>query len=277
MKTLAYYNGNIGPADELTVPVLDRALCFGDGCYEATLVVNGKAIDIEDHLDRFFNSMRMMKIDFDKSREELRAILEDMIKRFNVPSSILYWQCSRGTAPRSHAFPTGCTPNLMITIGEKGMPETKSPAALVTTEDIRYMYCNIKTLNLFPNVMASQKAKEAGAFETVFIRPDGFVTEGSHTNVFILKNGILKTHEDGCLVLPGITKKHVLIEARKLGVPVEEKAFTKEELFDADEVFVTSSTSFLKRASSIDGIPCHMSDEALFNKLNDAYTAHALE
>lgn len=279
MSGIAYYNGVFGAPEEMTVSLLDRAVCFGDGCYEAALVIGGKALDMKDHLDRFENSLRLMQIQPKETREEMEAILQECIDRLGEPYAMVYWQISRGTAPRNHAFPPAGTPsNLMVTVTPKpGMPKIHEAKPMITVEDTRYMHCNIKTLNLFPNVMANEKAHAAGAFEAIFIRPDGFVTEGSHTNIMILKDGKLITHEDGKLILPGVTKKELLVVARGLGIPVEERAFTKEELMDADEVFATSSTTFTKRCCSIDGIPCAMRDEALYNKLADAFYQRAIE
>lgn len=271
-KEIAYYNGKIGPAAELTVPLLDRAMFFGDGCYDAALNLKGMPIDFEYHLDRFYNSCRLMEIPFAIPREELKTILLDLIAKVDSEVSMLYWQTSRGTAPRTHCFPpAGTEPNLLVTVNEKKFPDLYSTAPVITTEDTRYMHCNIKTINLFPNVMANQKAHACGAFETIFIRPDGHVTEGSHTNVSIIKDGVLKTHEDGNLVLPGISKKHMLATARKLGIAVEEKAFTRDELMNADEVIVTSSTILMKRADSVDGVPVAMKAGDIYKAIADEY------
>ena len=276
MGRIAYYNGQFGKAEELTVPFLDRALFFGDGCYDAAFVMHGKPLDLEFHLDRFFNSLRLMRMEFDKSREELKTILLDAIARSEEEYALLYWQSSRGVAPRGHAFPNPpVKPTLLITVNPKSMPDCVTPAPMITVEDTRHHHCNIKTLNLFANVMANQAAVEAGAFEAIMIRPDGFVTEGSHCNAHILQNGKIISHDDGNLILPGITKKSLFLVAEEIGVPVEQRPFTREELFAADEVFVTGSSTFLKRASHLDGQPCRMADEATFRALAEAYIARA--
>ena len=278
MTSIGYYNGKIGAPEELTVPLLDRALFFGDGCYDAAYVVNGKPVDLDDHIARFFNSMRMMKIAPDFSAETLKELLLDLNSRIEAPAAMIYWQASRGTAPRTHFFPPeGTKPNLLVTVSAKKLPDVYTPVGMITTEDRRHHFCNIKTLNLFGNVMANQAAHEVGAYETIFIRPDGFVTEGSHTNIMILKDGKLITHEDGELILPGITKKHVIRLAKELGIPVVARSFTKEELFTADEIFATGSSTFTKRACSVDGIPCGMKDTETYTRLADAYMAHCLQ
>lgn len=278
MANLAYYNGEYGPADELKISLLDRANFFGDGCYDAAFVIGGKVLDLDLHIERFFNSMRMLQITPPVSREELEQILLEFIERSQTPDGLLYWQCSRGSAPRSHCFPPeGTKANLLVTIGPKGMPDMFTPRPMITVEDKRYFYCNIKTLNLLPNVLANEAARAAGAAEAIFVRPDGTVTEGSHTNVHILKNGVLKTHPDGEYILPGISKKVLLSVARELGVPVEEVPFSKQELMAADEVFVTGSSTFMQRAASIDGTALPLADGTTYTLLARAYEKRALE
>lgn len=277
MKKIGYYNGEFGLVEEMKIPLQDRAVFFGDGVYDAAFVIGGEPLDMDAHIDRFFNSMRMLQIAPPVSKEELESILRELIVRAEASGALLYWQCSRGTAPRSHCFPAGdVKANLLATISEKGLPDILKAQPMITVEDKRYLYCNIKTLNLIPNVLANQAAHEAGAFEAIFVRPDGRVTEGSHTNVCILRDGILQTHPDGEYILPGISKKMLLMVARELGVPVKEEPFTKDEMFAADEVFVTGSSTFLRRAESIDGVKLPMADEALYTRLALAYEARAL-
>lgn len=278
MGNIAYYNGTFGQAEELTVPFLDRAIFFGDGCYDAAFVMNGKPLDFDWHLDRFFNSCRLMRIDFPHTRDELSAILLEAVARSGADTALLYWQTSRGVAARNHCFPgPDVKPTLLITVNEKTMPDVYTPVPMITVTDTRHHHCNIKTLNLFPNVMANQAAHEAGAYEAIFIRPDGRVTEGSHCNAHILKNGEIITHPDGDWILPGITKKALFEVAETVGVAVQQRSFTAEELFAADEVFVTGSSTFIKRASSLDGKPCAMADEATYKKLADEFMRRANE
>lgn len=277
MDSIGYYNGQVGRPEELRVPMLDRAMFFGDGCYEAAFVINGRALDLDDHIERFRNSMRFLRIEPDFTDEELADTLYACIARVDCAYAMAYWQISRATAPRGHCFPpAGTGPNLLITVDKKGFPDVLTPAAFITLEDTRYFHCNIKTLNLIPNVLANQAAKEAGAMEAIFVRPDGTVTEGSHTNVHILKDGVLRTHEDGSLILPGIAKKQMLACARALGIPVAEKAFTREEMQGADELFITGSATFLKRADKLDGRPVGGKDTALYERLAKAYSDRAL-
>ena len=141
---------------------------------------------------------------------------------------------------------------------------------LTATEDIRFLHCNIKTLNLLPNVMAAQKAEEAGCDECIFHRGD-IVTECAHSNVSILKDGVFITHPTDHYILPGISRMHLIQECKRLGIPVDETPFTMKELYEADEIIVSSSTKLIVRACELEGKPVGGKAPELFKKLQDAY------
>lgn len=271
MPAIGCYNGVIGNPDEMTVPMNDRAVYFGDGCYEACFTMGMRPFALEAHLDRFYRSLRALSIPFAMDRNALKEQIAACLAAANEPCSALYWQVSRATAPRTHAFPEGeAKPNLLITVTPKRVPTGFPPLKIITTEDIRYAMCNVKTLNLIPNVLANERAKESDADEAVFVR-DGFVTEGSHTNVHILKDGALLTHPTDERILPGVTRAILLRIAETLGVPVQERAFTKEELLSADEVLITSSMLGIRRAVSADGTPVGGKAEPLYQTILSAY------
>ncbi len=271
MPAIGWYNGTLGALDEMTVPVNDRAVYFGDGCYEACLAVGSRPFALEAHLNRFYRSLSALSIPFETDRDAFAALIESCVAAAGEDCAVLYWQVSRGTAPRTHAFPTnGAKPNLLITVTPKRkMPQTRT-IKLITAEDIRYAMCNIKTLNLIPNILANERAKESGADEAVFIR-EGFVTEGSHTNIHILKDGAFYTHPADNRILPGVTRGILLSLCREMGIPVYEQAFSKDALMHADEVLITSSTLGVCRAESIDGIVAGFKDPETFEKLVEAY------
>ena len=271
MKRVAYYNGEIAPVEELKVPVLDRAYYFGDGVYDATSVANGQPFALDDHLDRFYNSCRLLEIPFTMPREELTAELMKVIKEFEEPHGLLYWQASRGTAYRGHKYPEGdVKPNLMIMLNPINPAPMEKKVKLITVDDTRYFHCNIKTLNLIPNVMAAQKAESQGCDEAVFHRGDR-VTECAHSNVSIIKDGVLQTAPCDNLILPGITRKHMLTLAKELGIPVVEEPFTLDEMFAADEVIVSRSGALCHAAEEIDGKPVGGKAPEILQKLYDAY------
>ena len=144
------------------------------------------------------------------------------------------------------------------------------PLRLITVEDTRFFHCNIKTLNLIPSVLASEKAKQAGCQEAVFYRPGGRVTECAHSNIHIIKDGILRTAPADNLILPGVARAHLIRMCKKLEIPVNETAFTLTDLFDADEVLVSSSSNFCLHADTIDGKPVGGKAPELLERLRKA-------
>lgn len=271
MKYVGYYNGEIGPLEEMKIPMLDRAVYFGDGCYDATTFANNNIFAADDHLDRFYNSCKLLEIPFEMSREELRAELQKCIDANEIDHGMLYWQCSRGTTYRGHQFPPASVkPNLMIfTVPCDLIPFDKT-FRLISMEDTRFLHCNIKTLNLIPNCMAMQQAVEAGCDEVVFHRGDR-VTEGAHSGLAILKDGVFCTPPADNLILPSITRKHFLTLCDKLGVPTRIAPFTVDELKNADEVMILSTGTHCVGACELDGKPLGGKDPALLDKLQKAY------
>lgn len=271
MSAVAWYNGTLGSPETMTVPLLDRAVFFGDGCYEACPARGTRPFALNAHFDRFYRSLTALSIPFCMDRDALKAILTACLAAANEPYAALYWQVSRATAPRVHAFPENdAKPNLLVTVTPAEPVPVERTMRLMTAEDVRYAMCDVKTLNLIPNVLACERAKNAGADEAVLIR-DGFVTEGSHTNVLVLKDGTLFTHPTDNRILAGVTRAILLDLCRKNGVPVAERAFSADALFEADEVLVTSSTLGVRRVSEIDRKPVGGKAEQLFFMLRDAY------
>jgi D-alanine transaminase len=271
MKTLAYYNGVIDTIEDMRVPMNDRACWFGDCVYDATASANHVIFALDEHIERFFNSASLVRIALTHTKTELADLLSSLVKRVEGVSHFVYWQATRGTAPRAHTFPD--TPsNLWVTIRPLVMPDLTKPRKLITVEDTRFLHCNIKTLNLLPNVLASELAKEAGCDEAVFHRGER-VTECAHSNVHILKNGVFRTAPTDNLILPGIARTHLIICCRALGIGVEENPFTVKEMMDADEVIVSSSSVFCSFASHIDGHAVGGKAPELLCKMRDYLTA----
>ena len=270
MKTLGYYNGKYGELDEMTVPMNDRVCWFGDGVYDAGLCRNYKIFAIDEHIDRFFNSAGLIKIQMPVTKQELKDLLNEMVRKMDTGNLFVYYQVTRGAGRRKHIFTEG-SGNLWITLTPAELGDGSKPIQLITTEDTRFFHCNIKTLNLIPTVMAAQKAQEAGCQESVFYRPGGRVTECAHSNISILKDGVLRTAPTDELILPGITRKHLLALAREHGIPTLEEPFSMVELMNADEAIVTSSSALCMRVESIDHIPVGGKDPQRIKLLQDAY------
>lgn len=268
MKRLGYYNGNYGPLEEMTVPMNDRVSWFGDGVYDAGPCRNYHIFALDEHVDRFFRSAAALQIVMPVTKDELKNLLNELVRKMDTSNLFVYYQVTRGTGIRKHAFTEGAG-NLWVTLTPAEISDGHTPIQLVTTEDTRFLHCNIKTLNLIPSVMASQKAAEAGCAEAVFYRPGGRVTECAHSNVHILKNGTLYTAPTDNLILPGIARAHLLRACAALDIPFREEAFYLDDLMNADEVIVTSSSNLCLRADMIDGKPVGGGDSTLYNRLRE--------
>ena len=272
MKMIGYYNGVLGYLQEMQIPMQDRALYFGDGVYDFTPAYNGKLFAIEDHLDRFFHSMEMLSISPYCDRETLKKELERCVAATESTEPMaVYWQTSRGNCRRNHIFPPEGTPTtLLITVTPLKPLDPNVSLKLASFEDKRFQYCNIKTLNLIPNVLAAQYAEEQGCQEAVFHRGK-FVTECAHSSLVLLKDGVLMAPPLDDRILPSITRKHITEICKTLDVPVEERKITMDELYEADELIVLSSSKLIARANVLDGKPVGMSDSMLFTMIRDAY------
>ncbi len=275
MENLGYYNGEYGLLEEMKVPMLDRVCYFGDGVYDATYSRNHVIFALDEHIDRFYNSAGLLKIKIPYTKAELKEILIDMVKKVDSGEQFVYWQITRGTGIRNHAFPD--TPaNLWIMLKPLQIKDMSNKLKLITLEDTRFLHCNIKTLNLLPSVIAAQKTEEAGCQEAVFHRGDR-VTECAHSNVSIIKDGVFRTAPTDNLILPGIARAHIIKKCKLFNIPVDETAFTLKDLMEADEVIVTSSGQFCMTASEIDGKPVGGKAPELVKKLQDALLNEFLE
>lgn len=259
MKALGYYNGEYGPLDEMKVPMTDRAVYYGDGIYEATPARNGIVYALDAHVARMFRSMALLRIPAPMAQEDVKKELTKMLGHLDDEELLVYWQVSRGTGRRAHPFPDS-KPNFMMMITPFTPPDLSVPVKCITEEDTRFLHCNIKTINLIPSIMAMQKAKEAGCYEAILHRA-GRVTECSKSNVHILKNGTLVTAPADNLILSGIARMHLFEACEKLGIPVVERPYTVSELMEADEIFTSGSSSFLRRVVEVDGKMVGSKDE----------------
>ena len=204
MKRVGYFNGEIGDLDTMRIPLCDRSVFFGDAVYDAVLVLNKKAFTLDMHLDRLYNSIRLTEIPFAVPRHELEREIGRLLEEGEDGTCMLYIQVTRGNAPRKHEYPANAAPNLIMSVTPVTLPPKDKKASLLSMEDLRFDYCNIKTTNLLPNVFAAQKATSAGATEALMHRGDR-LTEAAHSSILIIKNGtVIMPPLDEC-ILPGIT------------------------------------------------------------------------
>ncbi|QCJ44464.1 D-amino-acid transaminase [Bacillus sp. S3] len=239
--SLAYFNGKFVEPNESVVPIDERGHQFGDGVYEVIRIYDGKPFMMDEHLDRLYKSADAIKLRIDPNREAFKNSMLELTQRSGLTNLDLYVQVTRGMAPRNHLFPEcpvsvsmTAKPFRIIPVGEQG-------ASVILHPDERWANCYIKSLNLLPNILAKQVAYEKGYLEAILVR-DGKVTEGTSSNVYIVKNSSVITTPLSKHILSGITRMAVKNLAEHLKIPFVEKQFTPDEMIQADEVFITSTT-----------------------------------
>jgi D-alanine transaminase len=249
-----YLNGEFVPHGQAVVSVEDRGFNFADGIYEVVRVVGGRPFRLEDHLDRFEGGARALEIGLSLSREEIGAAIENAIAANEVAEGTVYVQLTRGAAPRSHPFPEGVKPTLVMlsrASGKRSEENWEKGVAVLTAPDLRWGYCEVKTIGLLPNLLALQRAKTGECFEAILVR-DGIVTEGSHTSAFCVRDGTVLTHPIDN-ILPSITRKNLIAALGREGIEVRETGVPLDEFRSADEVFLTGTTVEVMPIVKIDG------------------------
>ena len=258
MARLAYVNGQYVPHSDAAVHVEDRGYQFGDGVYEVVSVVKRRPIDLEGHLDRLARSLSELRIDWPVSRQVLSILMRQLLVRNRVADGLIYLQITRGVAPRDHKFPKDVKPSLVMTtkkVVHENSPRFANGAKVVTIPDIRWVRCDIKSTSLLPNCLGKQTAAEAGAYEAWQVNDDGYITEGTSSNAWIVsENGELITRAPTSEILNGITRLTILEIAKERGFAFAERAFSVDEAKSAREAFTTSATSFVTPVVQIDDI-----------------------
>jgi D-alanine transaminase len=255
MSHIAYVNGQYLPHSEARVHIEDRGYQFADGIYEYMVFFNRKLVDEELHLDRLERSLRELAIAMPMPRAALSIVIHELMARNAREDGGLYLQVTRGAVKRDHPFPANIKPALTMTIWGSKAPKQKEieeGAKAITAPDERWARCDIKSIALLPNVLAKQKASAAGVREA-FLFEGEMMTEGSVSNTFIVKNGVIITHPADHAVLPGVTRNVALRLARECQIKVEERPFSVAETFAADEVFLTSTSANVMPVTELDG------------------------
>tara|TARA_B100002051_G_scaffold275936_1_gene321645 strand:+ start:2054 stop:2935 length:882 start_codon:yes stop_codon:yes gene_type:complete len=279
MARIAYVNGQYVPHRNAAVHVEDRGYQFADGVYEVFAVMAGKLIGEQGHLDRLAHSLSELRIKWPLSRAALMVVIKEIVRRNHVRDGLVYLQVTRGVAPRDHPFPAHSESALVIT-ARKSDPMDKDALRtgvdVITIPDIRWQRCDIKSVALLPNVLGKQQARDADAFEAWQVDNEGYVTEGTSTNAWIVTaDGDLVTRNASTSILNGVTRLSVLEAATDAGIDIMERPFTPEEALAAREAFITSSTSHVKAVTRIDGQSIgngHVGE--LTNRILDAYVEY---
>lgn len=250
----ALLGDKIVPKKEISVSLEDRGYQFGDGVYEVIRVYGGVIFHLEAHLGRLDDSAKAIYIDLPCSLRKLGELLGELVKRNGIVDGKLYLQLTRGVHPRVHFIPEGIKPILTGYAEHVARPLTslREGISALTVEDNRWLRVNIKSLNLLPNVLAKHRAKSQGADEAIFVR-DGLVTEGSASNVYGIRDGVVYTHPANHLILNGITRQAIVRLSEELGIPWREVPISAEELARMDEVFVSNTILEICPVVSVDG------------------------
>jgi len=255
MTRISFLNDKFLPHEECFVHIEDRGLQFADGIYEVIFFYNGKLIDGDAHIKRLFRSLNEIDLKFDKNKEEIEAIILELFKKNNLETGSVYLQITRGKNPRMQAFPTNYTPTVIATVSPfkpLSKEQLETGFSVITHPDIRWGRCDIKSVGLLASSMARQKAEVTGFADAILIR-DNYVTECTFSNIFIIDNqNNIVTHNANNNILSGITRRRIIELAKSNNIKVQERKFSKEELFLAKEVFSTSTTLFVRPIVKID-------------------------
>lgn len=260
MPRIAYVNNRYVPLSDAAIHVEDRGFQFADGVYEVLYRNNGRLVDADLHFARLDRSLRALRLALPRSPAALRIIIEELAHRNRLASGLIYIQVTRGTAPRLHAFPPPGTPPTLVLTMRRAAPFPASLEAwhcgAITLPDERWARCDIKSVSLLPNVLAREEARAQGALEAILYDEAGSVTEGASTSVFIVDaQGMLRTRPLGHAILPGCTRAALIALLNDAGMSIEERAFDRDELRNASEIFITAATTFVKPVIRLDGLP----------------------
>lgn len=245
MYPIVWSKGKYLHKDSLMFPLEERGLQFGDGVYEVIRVYRGDMYLLDEHIDRLYRSLKSIRITLNFTPEEVKGALKNIVERNKVDEdAFIYLQVTRGSAARDHLFPENVEPNIYAYVKRKKRPIELLEKGIkaITLKDERWDNCYIKSLNLLPNVLAKQLAADRGAFEAILHR-DNVVTEGSSSNIFLVKDDVIYTHPESKYILSGCVRSRVIHFANELGINVREEPFHVSDIEKADEMFLTSSTS----------------------------------
>ena len=255
MSRIAYVNGTFVAEEDAKVSIFDRGFLFADGVYEVTPVVNGRLVDYDAHVERLTRSLGELKMPWPCTVPELRKMHEELIARNQLVEGIIYMQVTRGVADRMFNFPKDIKSSLVAfpqVMKLVDNPNARTGVKIVTTPDLRWARRDIKTIMLLAPCLGKEEAYQKGAAEAWMVE-DGKVTEGTSSNAYIVKGNKIITRPISNSILNGCTRRTLFRMAKEHGVEIEERLFTPEEAYEADEAFLTSASQFVMPITEIDG------------------------
>ena len=280
MSKIVYLDGWYLPESQARVSVFDRGFLLADGVYEVVPVLRGRLIDVDPFLERFARSLDALSLELPISPVACLEMISTLVAKNALDEGGVYLQITRGAALRQFEFPQGLTPTCMAFTFEKNIlhsPEAAKGVRVVTVEDIRWKRRDIKSIALLAQSLAKEEAVRQGAYEGWMVE-DGFITEGTASSAYIVRDGTVITRPLSGNILPGIRRRVILELAPRHGIPVEQRPFTPEEAYTADEAFLSSATTLIYPITEIDNHSIGDGQPgAITQRLRELYVAAALE
>jgi D-alanine transaminase len=255
MKRIVFLNGEYLPEQEAKISIFDRAVTFGDAIYEVAGVLDGKLVDFEHHMQRYFNSLKKLSLESPLSQLDILQAFRQLVELNKLDEGLVYMQVTRGTAERDFVWPKDIRPTVFMFTQEKAASENEagqSGVTLASTADIRWARRDIKSVNLLAQVLAKKAAHDAGADEALMIDAEGYVTECGSTSFFIIRDNLILTRPLNNDILPGVTRRAVVTLCNSQGLRLVETRFTLQEALTADEAFISAASSYILPVVKID-------------------------
>jgi D-alanine transaminase len=255
MKRIVFLNGDFVPEEEAKISIFDRAVTFGDAIYEVAGVLDGKLVDFEHHMQRYFNSLQKLSLESPLSQAEILQAFRQLVDLNQLDEGLVYMQVTRGTAERDFVWPEDIEPTVFMFTQTKSVSEYRAGETgiiLASTPDIRWARRDIKSVNLLGQVLAKKAAHDAGADEALMIDAEGYVTECGSTSFFIVRDNLVLTRPLNNDILPGVTRRAVVTLCNNQGLRLVETRFTLDEALTADEAFISGASSYILPVVKID-------------------------
>ena len=258
MSRTVYLNGAYLPAEQAQISIFDRATLFGDAVYEVAGVLDGRLLDFDSHMQRLMRSLKELSIPAPLSRDQILEAYRHLVTVNGITEGMVYLQISRGTAERDFVYPDGLTPTVFMFSQDypsEHSEKSKTGVALKSVPDIRWARRDIKSVNLLGQVLAKQLASDAGAYEALLVDGEGFVTECASTSFYIVKDQTIITRPLSNDILPGVTRKALVALCREKSYSLCERPVTLEEVYGADEAFITGASTYVLAVTEVDNRP----------------------
>ena len=279
MSRIVFLNGDYLPAEQAKISIFDRAVNFGDAIYEVAGVLEGKLVDFEHHMQRYFSSLEKLEIKSPLEQEQILEAFRKLVELNRLDEGLVYMQVTRGEAERDFVWPEDIEPNIFMFTQAKASIENQAATdgiTLASTADIRWARRDIKSVNLLAQVLAKKAAADAGAYEALMVDAEGYVTECGSTSFFIVKGDLILTRPLSNDILPGVTRRAVVALCAKHGLRLVESRFTLDEALNADEAFISAASSYVLPVVKIDDRPISDGKPGkLFRHLRQIYIDHA--